>query len=79
MLSNSEFWLILTEQGHALATGHPGQDAEGRFPNQEAATAAAVVVKERTTEDLYVVKATRTVTSIVRSSTVVEVLTPDQM
>lgn len=79
MLANSEFWLIMNEQGNVMATGDPAQDADGRFPNRELAEMAAMnLAQSRQGSDLYVAKATRTVVSIFQSKTTVEVRTPDE-
>lgn len=74
MLPNKEFYLVMNDSAAVMALGDPAQDSDGRFPNQETATAAAARAwSVQDGQNLYVVHAVRTVVSTVAGTAQVTV------
>ena len=76
MLPDKEFYLVMNDSVQVMLLGDSAQDSDGRFPNQELATAAALRAwSVQDGQDLYVVHATRRVAATV-SGTAQVVVTP---
>lgn len=74
MLQDSEFYLVQDSAGRSMCMGHPAQDPDGRFPNEETATDAARLHGSiGDNPQVFVVKHTRKVIACVDRNTEVTV------